>query len=231
MSSIFRNIPNILTVSRMILAPIFFLLFFYNYYYLAIICFFFASVTDFLDGFLARKFNLISKFGKMYDPLADKILIFLGWLCFVIKPPYFILNDTFNSSTTISIILSNYMNINPNYIVFTLLVILLLRDLIVTTLREEKFKKENIILKTNYIGKIKTTVFIICIHLYLTYQLTPIDFFLSNNIVKSLSIIENLLLYFNSYIFWLYDFSLYLTLALSLISLYDYVTQYKSKTL
>ena len=109
------------------------------------------------------------------------------------------------------------------------LVILLLRDLIVTTLREEKFKKENIILKTNYIGKVKTTVFIICIHLYLIYQLTPINFLLNNNINKSLSVIENLLLHFNPYIFWLYDFSLYLTLLLSLISLYDYIYQYKNK--
>ncbi len=229
MSSFLRNIPNILTVSRIILAPIFFILFIYNYYYLALILFFFASVTDFLDGFLARKFNIISKFGKMYDPLADKILVFLGWLCFIIKPPYIIIDDKFNSTYSISIILSNYTNINPNYIIFSILVILLLRDLIVTTLREEKYKKESIILKTNYIGKIKTTVFIICIHLYLIYQLIPIEYLVNNNINISLSFFESSLFYLNTYIFWIYDFTLYLTLVLSLLSLYDYIYQYKDK--
>ena len=61
MSPFTKNIPNILTISRIILAPIFFILFVYDYIHLALLCFLTASVTDALDGFIARKFNVVSK--------------------------------------------------------------------------------------------------------------------------------------------------------------------------
>ena len=77
MSPFTKNIPNILTISRIILAPIFFILFVYDYIHLGfLLCFLTASVTDALDGFIARKFNVVSKFGELYDPLADKIWYF-----------------------------------------------------------------------------------------------------------------------------------------------------------
>ena len=150
MSSVLKKIPNILTISRIVLAPVFFILFIYNYYYLALACFCFASITDFLDGFLARKFNIVSKFGQLYDPLADKILIFLGWLCIIIKPPFSQeMLQSFKFDFLFSIKLAHLFNVNPNHIVFFILAILLFRDLITTTLREEKFKKDKIILKKN----------------------------------------------------------------------------------
>tara|TARA_Y100001970_G_scaffold34771_1_gene43019 strand:+ start:2759 stop:3400 length:642 start_codon:yes stop_codon:yes gene_type:complete len=211
MLSIVNKIPNILTISRIILAPIFFILFIYDYYYLALACFFLASITDFLDGFLARKFNIVSKFGQLYDPLADKILIFLGWLCIIIKPPFSQeMLDSREFDALLSIHLSGLLNIDPNHIIFFILVILLFRDLIATTLREEKFKKDRIILKTNYMAKIKTTILVICIHLYLLYQLIP----------------ENS---YQEYVLLSFDYSLYLTLLASLVSLFNYINQYKDK--
>ena len=89
MSEILTKLPNILTISRIVLAPIFFILFIYGYYIAALICFFIASMTDVFDGFIARKFEIVSKFGKLYDPLADKILMFLGFACIFIFPPDF----------------------------------------------------------------------------------------------------------------------------------------------
>ncbi len=211
MSSVLKKIPNILTISRIVLAPVFFILFIYNYYYLALACFCFASITDFLDGFLARKFNIVSKFGQLYDPLADKILIFLGWLCIIIKPPFSQeILQSFKFDFLFSIKLAHLFNTNPNHVVFFILAILLFRDLITTTLREEKFKKDKIILKTNYIAKIKTAMLVICIHLYLVYQL-----------ISESS--------YQGYVLLFFECSLYLTLIASLISLFNYINQYRDK--
>tara|TARA_B100000315_G_scaffold69079_1_gene62941 strand:+ start:2537 stop:3103 length:567 start_codon:yes stop_codon:yes gene_type:complete len=77
------NTPNKLTISRIILA--FFCIGFilanrFSTLLIAFIIFIIASITDFLDGFLARKMNLTSDLGKLLDPIADKILI-IGVLC------------------------------------------------------------------------------------------------------------------------------------------------------
>ncbi len=71
------NLPNKLTVARMIITPFFLLamLLEFNYHYLvAAIIFIAASITDFLDGNIARKHNLVTTFGKLCDPVADKML-------------------------------------------------------------------------------------------------------------------------------------------------------------
>ncbi len=81
------NIPNKLTIIRIILAPIFlfFLLcdFIYLHYFFALLVFAVASVTDAVDGHIARKYNLITDFGKFLDPLADKVLVFSALIAFI----------------------------------------------------------------------------------------------------------------------------------------------------
>ena len=81
------NIPNKLTVLRILLVPffVFFLLSTYipHSYLIAGVVFAIASITDMLDGKIARKYNLITDFGKFADPLADKILVVAAFLCFV----------------------------------------------------------------------------------------------------------------------------------------------------
>ena len=67
---------NLLTFARIIVAVIIFgMLALKDYYILALILFFIAGLTDYFDGFLARKYNSASQIGEILDPLADKILI------------------------------------------------------------------------------------------------------------------------------------------------------------
>ena len=75
------NIANKLTILRIILIPIFIVLLINGYNYFAAIVFIVASLTDALDGYLARKYNLISNFGKIMDPLADKLLVTSAMIC------------------------------------------------------------------------------------------------------------------------------------------------------
>lgn len=69
----FKHIPNILTIIRFLLIPFILLNIFIGNYTLAFVFFTISGITDIADGFIARKFNLISNFGKLMDPLADKL--------------------------------------------------------------------------------------------------------------------------------------------------------------
>ncbi len=82
------NLPNKLTIFRVILIPffVFFLLapYFEGYgNYIAAAIFIVASITDFLDGKIARKKNLVTNFGKFMDPLADKLLVCSALICLI----------------------------------------------------------------------------------------------------------------------------------------------------
>lgn len=82
------NLPNRLTLFRVILIPffVFFLLapYFTGYgNYIAVAVFIVASITDFLDGHIARKRNLVTNFGKFMDPLADKLLVCSALICLI----------------------------------------------------------------------------------------------------------------------------------------------------
>lgn len=73
------NLPNKLTILRLIMIPIFVAVFYitaipYNYVISAVI-FMLAALTDFLDGYIARKYNLVTNLGKFLDPIADKVLV------------------------------------------------------------------------------------------------------------------------------------------------------------
>ncbi len=89
------NLPNKLTVLRVIMIP-FFVLFMLTdlagaaskYIALAIFCV--ASFTDFLDGYLARRDNLVTNFGKFMDPLADKLLVCSALICLIPRLPAWI---------------------------------------------------------------------------------------------------------------------------------------------
>ena len=75
------NVPNVLTMLRLALIPVFVVLFCMGHDKWALITFIVASVTDFLDGYIARKHNLITAFGKLMDPLADKVMVVTALLC------------------------------------------------------------------------------------------------------------------------------------------------------
>ena len=73
------NLPNKLTILRLIMIPLFVAVFYltiipYNYVISAVI-FLLAALTEFLDGYIARKYNLVTNLGKFLDPIADKVLV------------------------------------------------------------------------------------------------------------------------------------------------------------
>ena len=80
------NLPNKLTLLRICLIPVFVILMLSqvsNFFLISCIIFIIASITDFLDGKIARKYNLVTDFGKFMDPLADKLLVISTLICMI----------------------------------------------------------------------------------------------------------------------------------------------------
>ena len=80
------NLPNKLTILRVILIPFFVVFMLFDItgaadIWIALVIFFVASLTDMLDGIIARKYNLVTNFGKFMDPLADKLLVCTALIC------------------------------------------------------------------------------------------------------------------------------------------------------
>lgn len=125
------NLPNVLTYIRIALIPVFVILFFSvtPIYQLPLAIFVLASVTDAIDGFIARRYNLITNIGKVLDPFADKLLKITVLFCFV------------------------SIDIIPLWFVLAMLVF----DLTLIIAASILFKKE-IVIKSNIIGKSGTTI-------------------------------------------------------------------------
>lgn len=94
------NLPNILTLIRFALVPVMGIFLAQRNFTVAIIIYIIASITDILDGYIARKYNQITNFGKILDPLADKLLQFTAiiglWALGIIPvwiPPIFFLKE------------------------------------------------------------------------------------------------------------------------------------------
>ena len=134
---------NTLTISRIILAGfIFLLLLFPEYYLLALILFFIAGITDYFDGYLARKTNSVSQLGEVLDPIADKILI------------------TF-------LLIGISINLTSFYIGFISSAIIA-REIWVGALRDMNARNDRInVTKVTFLPKIKTTIQLFTISLYL----------------------------------------------------------------
>ena len=90
-----KHVPNTLTLGRLVLTVVFLVMILYTlklgdenttpaYMFVTFILFIVTALTDIVDGWLARRFDVTSKFGRIVDPLADKFLIVGGFLCFAI---------------------------------------------------------------------------------------------------------------------------------------------------
>ena len=82
------NLPNKLTIARILLIPVFLFFLMTDFAgeisnYIAAVIFIIASLTDFLDGNIARKNNIVTNFGKFMDPLADKLLVCAALIAFI----------------------------------------------------------------------------------------------------------------------------------------------------
>ena len=211
MSYYFNNSANILTILRIFLSPIFFFFFVFKFYVFSFICFLIASITDVLDGYLARKYNIASDFGKFYDPLADKILIFFSFLCILIFPPFIFSNPPGDEWRII--------------LLYFPLSLILIRDFLITFLRN-KLKEKGIILKSNFLGKSKTVFQLIFIAIYLLeFLLMSINFGQTNfnfGIVK----IDIAIPIFFGFAFLFFEFS---TVLLSIISGLNYFLKNRKK--
>ena len=87
------NLPNKLTISRVIMIPVFIVLFYVNFtghYFVALGVFCLASLTDLLDGKIARKYNLVTNLGKFLDPIADKVLVLSALVVMLTVPEIFV---------------------------------------------------------------------------------------------------------------------------------------------
>ncbi len=132
------NLPNKLTVGRMIAVPFFIAAYMMGYYPVALVLFCLASATDALDGSIARKRGLVTNFGKIMDPLADKILVYSA-LCLFIE----------------SGLIKSWM-----------LIIILAREFIVAGMRTVA-ASEGRVLAAGMSGKIKTVLQMVSVILYL----------------------------------------------------------------
>ena len=134
---------NLLTISRMALgAFIFILLTQTEMYWIAFVLFFIASITDYFDGYLARKYNHVSQIGEILDPIADKILIV--FLLFAIS-----------------------VNLTSYYIAFASALIIT-REIWVGALRDFNARQnKSDATKVTFLAKIKTTIQLFTISTYL----------------------------------------------------------------
>ncbi len=84
------NVPNRLTILRVAMIPVFIVFMIWESCpysdYIAAGVFILACITDYFDGYIARKYNLVTTFGKFMDPLADKLLVCSAMICFVADP-------------------------------------------------------------------------------------------------------------------------------------------------
>lgn len=152
------NTPNRLTLLRIIFIPFFMIFLIYpvfgdNYIWSRIVSavlFIAASVTDFLDGHLARKHGLITNFGKFMDPLADKFLIF-GALLAILVSDFAIFDGGIISR---EILFQSYL---------WSAIIVIFRELAVTSMRLVVNSASGIVVAASKLGKIKTTTQIVCV--------------------------------------------------------------------
>lgn len=88
-----RYIPNTLTITRVLLCPAIVIAAITNHSLLALVLFLVAAISDYLDGFLARKWSVVSSFGASFDPIADKFVALVFFLLFHnlgMCPPWFL---------------------------------------------------------------------------------------------------------------------------------------------
>lgn len=130
------NLPNLLTLIRLFLVPVYIVVFAQGEKYAALAVFLVASFTDLLDGRIARKYNLITDFGKLMDPLADKVMVLTAMISMAIG----------NSRI-------------PKVIPWAAVVVLFLKELVMV-IGSSKLLKSGVVVYASMIGKVAQCCFI-----------------------------------------------------------------------
>ena len=133
------NIPTLLTLSRIAVIPVFVIVYYLPVHWSNVVCtalFIVAAITDWLDGYIARKFSLMSRFGAFLDPVADKLMVTVVLILLVDKNP------------------TTY----PDIFLTVPAVIIVGREITISALREWMAELgEQGKVAVSYIGKVKTT--------------------------------------------------------------------------
>lgn len=131
------NIPNRLSVLRILLVPVMTAVYLLEWAYaplVAVVIFIIAASTDFLDGYIARKYNMVTDLGKLLDPIADKLLVLFSLFLLAYSTPF-----------------------EPKWICAVIGAIIIGRELLISVVRQIAAAK-GVVIQANIYGKIKTTV-------------------------------------------------------------------------
>lgn len=179
------NIPNRLTLLRIVMIPFFMVFIIYPFFgednlvisrIIAGGLFIIAAVTDFLDGYIARKNHLVTDFGKFMDPLADKFLVFGALFAICVSKFIFPADGIFEAEIM-------------RHIFFWATIIVIFRELAVTSMRLVVVKEAGTVVAASKLGKIKTTTQIICISMII---LEPIIFSFACGVLSLISMVAML---------------------------------------
>ena len=170
------NLPNKLTVARLAITPLFLVALiveFPHHYLVALMLFCLASVTDYIDGNMARKCGLVTDFGKFLDPLADKMLTTAAFLGFI----------------------QLGIGVGITWITF----VVLIREFLITSLRLVSAGKGNVI-AANIWGKLKTVSQMVAVIAAIggKYLLTFFEDLNSNLLVCTVDLITTVLLWISA---------------------------------
>lgn len=172
----FKSIPNYLTYFRIIVIPFIIGTFYFEDYplikQLAAFLFLLACLTDFLDGWFARKFNCGSKIGELLDPIADKILV---------------------SSMLVMLVKYREVNVIP-------CLLILCREVSITNMRN-KLSQMNINLKVSAVSKVKTTIQMFSLFLFLLVDKTSNNLYI-NFFASFFLWIAAILTIYTGYLYW-----------------------------
>ncbi len=166
-----KNLPNQLTILRTILIIPFIILLLSGYDYISLAIFIIASLTDLLDGKIARKYNIVTNFGKFMDPLADKLLVCAALIALI------------------------ELGRIPSWVV----IIIISREFIISGFRTIA-ADNNVVIAARYWGKFKTT-----------FQMVMVCLMIAN--IGAIQIVT--------------DIVMWIALALTIISLVDYLVKNK----
>jgi CDP-diacylglycerol--glycerol-3-phosphate 3-phosphatidyltransferase len=183
-------LPNQLTVLRIILTPVFLFLFLSGdplLIQISSVVFIIAAITDWYDGWLARKFNYITEWGKFLDPLADKVLTLTAFMGFVI------------------------IGVLPLWMV----ILIILRDLIITLLRlYADYKKINFTTSKSAQWKTFLQMFFLY-YLLLVYTLKTFNYLNRNYITLLNSLLDHTVIYYVMFVITVFTMVTGITYLLS----------------
>ncbi|MCX7843520.1 MAG: CDP-diacylglycerol--glycerol-3-phosphate 3-phosphatidyltransferase [Clostridia bacterium] len=129
------NLPNILTAIRFIIIPFFGYCLFTRQYYLAVFLFTMGGITDIMDGYIARKYNLVTSFGKLADPVADKLMQLTAFIILTLQ----------------------------GLIPIVFLIVVMAKETFMVLGSITLYKKQNHVVSANWYGKLATVIFYIAI--------------------------------------------------------------------